>query len=523
MTTSIKHLVSSALLSTTFGCITLAAHATTPGTVSSKSTGIEISSAASATSTTTTIAHTDSHAIINWNSFNIAAGDTVVFDQSAAAVTLNRVAVNGGISQINGNINSNGRVFILNPNGVVFGNGAKVNVGSLLASSMDMSDDDFLADNYKLTAVDGKYSHVANHGTIHAASAGYVALVGETVANTGTIHAQYGSVVLAAGRIATASFNGGLISFHINANGKDSANSQGGSIADAVSNSGEIHANGGTVTLTTKVASDIFTHAVNNTGVIHATHISGHGDDMYLNGNIRAEAYGGDINIAGELNNDTDGNPATISIGSRTHDAFINTDLSSDSYLIVLAKGTIHTAENTTLASAGMLMQADYFDLQGQIKLSQSGGAIIILSNRRSQPTAYNTTIDSILPHIELPANNYLIFQLGRESGSYNTTELAEIQQSKANIAAQPHEIQAALNIASQPSIKSLATNNRSNDHTNKHHLEHHHPVYAHKLNMKASAFQAQVTANASLLPTNSKDISLAIIPHDMLLPTNEL
>ena len=95
-----------------------------------------MSSETSATGTTTTISNSGTHAIINWDSFNINAEDTVIFDQAATSATLNRVATDGGLSNINGTLQSNGRVFILNPNGVIFGNGAKVNVGSLLASSL---------------------------------------------------------------------------------------------------------------------------------------------------------------------------------------------------------------------------------------------------------------------------------------------------------------------------------------------------------------------------------------------------
>ena len=95
-------------------------------------------------------------AILNWNTFNIGSNGTVNFQQpNSSSVALNRVTTGGG-SEIYGQLNANGNVFLVNPNGVLFGAGAQVNVGGLVASTMDISDADFMAcgqtGNYKFSS-----------------------------------------------------------------------------------------------------------------------------------------------------------------------------------------------------------------------------------------------------------------------------------------------------------------------------------------------------------------------------------
>jgi filamentous hemagglutinin family protein len=97
----------------------------------------------SPSTTTTLITQTTNAAIINWQSFSLASGSSVVFDQpNAAAIALNRV-LGGGVSQINGNLQANGQVWIINANGILFGKGSQINVAGLLATTSDIADSDF--------------------------------------------------------------------------------------------------------------------------------------------------------------------------------------------------------------------------------------------------------------------------------------------------------------------------------------------------------------------------------------------
>ena len=259
----------------------------------------------------TTIVHQQSSSLaIDWQSFDVAKPDLVRFNQpSASAAVLNRV-LNQTPSQIFGAIQANGHVFIINPRGVVFGKSARVNVGGLFATSLDISNDDFMAGRYNFSAHDGETpGAIVNNGLIEAASGGFVALVGGSVSNAGTIVADLGHVHLAAGRTAVLDFDGaGLL--HIQVDDEILENLEGGE--DAVSNTGEIYASGGTVTLSAKVASDVFTRAINNEGTIKAGQIiKGENGKVTLAGFGASVVNTGTIDVSAETQ-DADGGDIVI-------------------------------------------------------------------------------------------------------------------------------------------------------------------------------------------------------------------
>lgn len=150
-----------------------------------------------------TIDQGSDRAVIDWQGFGNAAGETIRFQHpTASAVTLNRV-IGVDPSLIGGALQSNGRLFLINPNGIVFGGTAQVNVGSLVASTLSISDEDFLSGNYRLLP-GGSLSAVVNAGRITVAEGGVVALVAPIVNNSGEI-------VAAAGRVYLAATNGASI------------------------------------------------------------------------------------------------------------------------------------------------------------------------------------------------------------------------------------------------------------------------------------------------------------------------
>ncbi len=141
------------------------------------------------------------NAIINWGSFSIGANEITRFiQQSASSAVLNRV-VGQNPSSILGALQSNGRVFLINPNGIVFGAGSQINVGGLVASTLNLSNEDFLAGRMRFTggslANTGK--SVINQGDITTSSGGNVYLIGNAVTNNGIITSPKGEVILAAG------------------------------------------------------------------------------------------------------------------------------------------------------------------------------------------------------------------------------------------------------------------------------------------------------------------------------------
>jgi filamentous hemagglutinin family protein len=137
-------------------------------------------------------------AIINWQSFNVGAGEVTRFiQQSADSAVLNRV-LGQDPTKILGALQSNGKVFLINPNGILFGQGARVDVNGLVASTLNLSDADFQAGRKRFQAGTVAGS-VRNEGTITTPSGGQVFLVAPHVENTGIVTAPNGDVILAAG------------------------------------------------------------------------------------------------------------------------------------------------------------------------------------------------------------------------------------------------------------------------------------------------------------------------------------
>src|SRR6185369_5303771 len=139
-------------------------------------------------------------AVINWQSFSIGAGETTRFvQQSAASSVLNRV-VGTDPSSILGTLSSNGRVFLINQSGILVGAGAKIDTAGFVASTLNLSNEDFAAGRLRFTNPNsGVAASVQNYGDITTATGGQVYLVGGNVENHGLITAPNGEILLAAG------------------------------------------------------------------------------------------------------------------------------------------------------------------------------------------------------------------------------------------------------------------------------------------------------------------------------------
>ncbi|MDP2822922.1 MAG: filamentous hemagglutinin N-terminal domain-containing protein [Sulfuritalea sp.] len=144
------------------------------------------------------------NAILNWQGFSIAADAAVRFQQqSAASTVLNRV-VRQDPSAILGQLTSNGRVFLINPNGILFGQGARIDVAGLVASTLNITDADFLANRLNFTATAGAPAGtLLNQGEIATPTGGQVYPIGSSVSNEGIVTSPNGEVILAAGNSAT--------------------------------------------------------------------------------------------------------------------------------------------------------------------------------------------------------------------------------------------------------------------------------------------------------------------------------
>lgn len=273
----------------------------------------------------TTINQSSNKASINWNSFSIAPSETVNFVQpSAQSVTLNRV-IGTTQSLIQGAMNANGQVFLLNPNGVLFANGSQVNVGGLVASTLNITDANFQAGNYVFEG--NSQNSIINMGTI-TANNGYIAMMGKTVQNEGTIVATMGNVQMASGE---------KISLNLNGNSLVKLTIDQGTLNALVENKGLIQADGGQVYLTTQALNTILDGMVNNTGVIEAQSLNN------VNGKVVLFAHAGTANVSGTI--DATG-------------GFVETsgkDLSVADGTVVKAKKWLLDPENVTIESGGTI------------------------------------------------------------------------------------------------------------------------------------------------------------------------
>jgi filamentous hemagglutinin family protein len=233
-----------------------------------------------------TVRQQTNSAIIDWRQFNIGVGESTAFVQpSASSVILNRVTGDTGPSEILGSLTANGKVFLVNPDGVLFGAGAAINAGSFLATTSDIANSDFMAGRYNFRIPGQPSASIVNEGSITARSGGFAALVAPGVRNDGTITATLGTIGLAAGNGFTLDFYGDKlitlgVSDSIAAQVVDVATGQ--PLDTLVKNAGALEADGGRVELSASAARQVVDSVINNTGLIEADTIGSRNGKIVL-------------------------------------------------------------------------------------------------------------------------------------------------------------------------------------------------------------------------------------------------
>ncbi|MCR8725716.1 two-partner secretion domain-containing protein [Frigidibacter sp. ROC022] len=235
-------------------------------------------------------------AVIDWNSFSIAPGSIFTVQQlNGQSVLLNRVT--GDMSTIiDGTLQANGQVFVVNPNGIVIGRNGRVATAGFVGSTLDISNEDFMAGRLRF-AGSGTPAGVENHGAIDIVPGGYAALIGGRVSNTGSIRVPLGTVGLGAGSRVTLDFGGDSflqIALPVDDDGLGEA---------LIDQAGQISANGGVVELRADAAREAARNVVNMSGVIEARTVSGRSGRVVLGGG------GGGVRVSGRIDAQA---PATI-------------------------------------------------------------------------------------------------------------------------------------------------------------------------------------------------------------------
>jgi filamentous hemagglutinin family protein len=325
----------------------------------------------STTGNTLTVTNTPG-TIINWQGFSINTNETTRFaQQSASSAVLNRV-VGSDPSSILGTLQSNGRVFLINPNGILFGAGAVVDVAGLVASTLNLSDADFLAGNSHFTAVPGA-GNISNAGNITAhgdgQSGGQIFLIAPNVENTGVITAPNGEILLAAGySVDLANTNNPNLRVNITAPAGDATN-----VGKLIASSGSL---------------GLFGTVVRNSGTVNADSATMQGGKIVFKASQLAEVggtvsatgttggtvqvLGNQVAVLGNIDASGTNGGGTVLIGGDAHGA--NPDVQNAQYTYVDGNAIIKADASQTGNGGKVVVWADKVT-QFNGYISAKGGA----------------------------------------------------------------------------------------------------------------------------------------------------
>jgi filamentous hemagglutinin family protein len=226
--------------------------------------------------------------VTDWGSFSIGAGNTVnIVQPDSSAISLNRV-MGSDVSSIQGALNANGKVFLINPNGIIFTKTSQVNVGGLVASTLNMATSDFMSGKFSFSGKSA--AAITSEGNIVAVDNGkgaLVAMIAAKIVNQGTISAERGKVVLASGSQVLLNL-GGSVELQV----------EQGALDALIENGGAIKADGGSILLTAEAVGDLSGSVINNQGIIEAqTLATGEKGEIILKGGMENNS----IRVGGRL------------------------------------------------------------------------------------------------------------------------------------------------------------------------------------------------------------------------------
>jgi len=317
------------------------------------------------------ITSTTGRSAISWNDFSIGSGYGVNVTQPTGGTQLEQVR-GTNVSQIFGSLTSNGSIVIANPNGIWFGASAQVDVAGLTATTAHATATDIQnfqnGGSLNLSQAGNANAAVVNQGNITISNAGLAAFVAPGVRNDGVIQARLGTVQLSSGTTATLDFYGdGLVSIAVTGQTLAQAidPSTGKTLGAAVTNTGTLNADGGTVLVTANVASGVVDQVINTSGVIQARSVSQQNGQIVLDGGSN-----GTVQVAGSL--DASGTSAGQTGGS-----------------VQVLGGTVNVASNTTIDASG----------------DQGGGTISIGGGPHGQGTAYTASTVTVSQGATIKAN----------------------------------------------------------------------------------------------------------------------
>ena len=229
--------------------------------------------------------------IIEFDDFSIAQGQRVIFNQpNESSVTLNRV-IGVNASDIFGDIQANGKVFLVNPNGVFFSESSQVDVGALVVSTQDISNENFLSEHFLFTGnADGK---IVNNGTILSGKKGYIVFIADEITNEGALTSQHGNIGLTTGQSVVVSFEDEMVGFDVTEYATQSQ----------IDNAGTISAEGN-IRIEAASYNAIEDTVINNTGIIQASGMEVVDGEIIISSTSGGIVNEGIITNSGSVNNE---------------------------------------------------------------------------------------------------------------------------------------------------------------------------------------------------------------------------
>ena len=321
-----------------------------------------------------TITQSTDKMAVNWQSFGIAKGESVRFNQpSVNSVALNKVIGNDP-SNIYGQLSANGKVFLVNQNGIYFSPTAQVDVGGLVASTLNINNSDFMNGKYAFSKTGNGTAGIVNQGTIRTTDGGYVALLGDQVINEGVIIANKGSVALGAGSSMTLDFAGdGLINLNVNQ----------GAVNALAENKNLVQADGGLVVMTAKSAGDLIGTVVNNSGIIQAKSLTNVNGVIRLDGGTSGTvAVSGTLDASGKDAGQTGGTVKVLGSEIGVTNAVVDASGNKGGGTVLVGgnyqgKGSEQNAANTTVGK-DVTIKADAVT-EGK------GGTVVVWADNKTQ------------------------------------------------------------------------------------------------------------------------------------------
>ena len=314
-----------------------------------------------ATAGVTTVTQSSDRAVIQWDQFGVDAGEAVRFQQpSTSSIVVNR-DISGQLSQINGELEANGQVFIQNPAGVMFGASAFVNVGGLVATDLDSLERIGETGDFVLTDSNVSTGGVTNEGVLRASTGG-IALIGQQIVNSGELQTRAGDVqLIAASEVSVITGVDGVVGYDLT---QPVRNKLPGNdfLIDNQASGVVVSIDGGDIVFSTQYVEDLLSggRSVNQAGTYNVLGLVNQAGDIYISEVGVTETLVDDV-IDEVIASDSSTSSTDVAETVATVDETSETLDNADALALAAADESEEGDEDGKNKKAGIKIDANYF------------------------------------------------------------------------------------------------------------------------------------------------------------------